>query len=181
MVPKRKRKLAAAVILAILEDEDFTIKRRFWVNDFFLNRPQLGFFAEFHGDLKAQNPDLFKNFVRMDAADFDFLLELVTPIIRKEDTKFRKAISPAERLAVTLRYLATGESFCSLRFLFRIADCTLSRIIHETCNAIYAVLKDDFLKVRETIALFFQKFDVETIVRGVISIVHFSSLQLGHQ
>ncbi|KAI0234848.1 hypothetical protein LSAT2_014765 [Lamellibrachia satsuma] len=37
----------------------------------------------------------------------DCLLELVTPIIIKEDTRLRTAISPAEQLTITLRSLAT--------------------------------------------------------------------------
>ena len=41
---------------------------------------------------------------------FQHLLSLVRPLIEKEDIKFRKAISPAERLAITLRFLATDDS-----------------------------------------------------------------------
>ena len=41
---------------------------------------------------------------------FDHLLSLVGPLISKLATRFRNPISPSERLAVTLRYLATGDS-----------------------------------------------------------------------
>jgi hypothetical protein len=36
------------------------------------------------------------------------ILEMVTPIIKRRDTLMRDSISPAERLALTLRFLATG-------------------------------------------------------------------------
>lgn len=52
----------------------------------------------------------FQNIVKISVEDFDYLLELVSPIISKNDTNFRRAVSPSKRLAVTLRYLATGEN-----------------------------------------------------------------------
>ena len=60
---------------------------------------------------------------------FDHLLGLVENSITKEDTNFRKAISAGERLAVTLRFLASGESQQSLSFAYLIGKSTLSRII----------------------------------------------------
>ena len=53
----------------------------------------------------------YRNFVRMDAASFEELLQMVAPLITYQDTTMREAIPPAERLAVTLRFLATGELF----------------------------------------------------------------------
>ena len=37
---------------------------------------------------------------------FDNLLSMVAPLIEKKDTNFCKAISPEERLTVTVRFLA---------------------------------------------------------------------------
>lgn len=71
---------------------------------------------------------------------FDHLLGLVSPLITKKDTNFREAISPAERLALTLRFLATGESQISLTFLFRMGKATVSKIISETCDALRQIL-----------------------------------------
>ena len=50
----------------------------------------------------------------MSTERFDHLLSLVTPLIFKRDTKFRKLIPSNERLALTLRFLATEESQISL-------------------------------------------------------------------
>lgn len=74
-------------------------------------------------------------------------LELVAPIITKKTTKFREPISASQRLAVTLRFLATGESYRSLQYMFRIPHNTISGIIPEVCDAIYKVLQPDYLKV----------------------------------
>lgn len=60
----------------------------------------------------------------------------------------RRPISAGERLALTLRYLSTGESFSSLQYLFRIPQPTISTIVPETCQAIYSVLHEEYMKVR---------------------------------
>ena len=44
----------------------------------------------------------------MNAHSFNELLCMVKPFISKKDTVMREAIPPGERLALTLRYLATG-------------------------------------------------------------------------
>lgn len=64
------------------------------------------------------------------------LLSLVTPLIRKNDTVMRKAISPHDGLTVTLRFLATGRSYEELKFSTIISPQALSYIIPETCEAI---------------------------------------------
>lgn len=89
-------------------------------------------------------------YFRMSPNRFQHLLGLVSPLISKKDTNMRKAITPEERLALTLRFLATGDSQQSLSFSFRIGKATLSRIIAETCDAIYEVLKDAYLSVPKT-------------------------------
>ncbi|GFO29153.1 nuclease harbi1-like protein [Plakobranchus ocellatus] len=58
----------------------------------------------------------------------------------------RTAISPHERLTATLRYLATGRSYQDLKFSACVSQPTLSKLIPETCSAIYEVLVNDYLK-----------------------------------
>ena len=73
---------------------------------------------------------------------FDHLLKLVKPIIEKKNTNLRKSMPAAERLAITL---ATGDSQQTLSFSYRLGKATMSKIISETCKAIYTVLKDPYL------------------------------------
>ncbi|XP_060771613.1 uncharacterized protein LOC132882527 [Neoarius graeffei] len=86
----------------------------------------------------------------MSVEDFTYLLERVTPHIVKKDTHLRKAISPRERLSITLRFLATGETFNSLSFQYRIGSTTVSKIVMETCTAITSVLCEEYLKTPST-------------------------------
>lgn len=70
------------------------------------------------------------------------------------DTNMRDSIPANERLAVTLRYLATGRSFEDFKFSSIISPTTISMIIIiETCEAIVVVLKD-FIQVYKTLFYF---------------------------
>lgn len=75
----------------------------------------------------STQPKLFQNFLPMTASNFDLLLNLVEPLIAKQTTFFR---NPG-RLALTLRFLATDESFKSLQYQFRIPQSTISAIVPE--------------------------------------------------
>ena len=59
-------------------------------------------------ELRLCDVSSYLNFVRMDAVTFEVLLTSVAPRITSRDTLMRQAILPGERLAITLRFLATG-------------------------------------------------------------------------
>ena len=59
---------------------------------------------------------------------FDHLLSLVHDGLVKK-FHIRKPISPEERLAVTLRYLASGDSQTSIGFLLKLGLSTVNGII----------------------------------------------------
>jgi hypothetical protein len=88
------------------------------------------------------------NFMRMEHSTFLEVLHMVTPLIQKETTVMREAVSTTERLSTTLRFLATGQSFEDLKFSTSIAPQTIGNIVMETCNAIIKVLKKN-IKVSE--------------------------------
>ncbi|XP_064077727.1 uncharacterized protein LOC135195401 [Macrobrachium nipponense] len=73
----------------------------------------------------------------MDDSTFRKLLDLVAPHIQRKDTCMRSAISPRDRLAATLRYLATGRSYEDLKFSVAVSPQALGRIIPETCKVIW--------------------------------------------
>ena len=75
----------------------------------------------------------------------EHLLSLAAPLIVKKDTNFRKAIPPVQRLMLTLRFLASGDSQISLTYLFRMGKKTVSRIISETSEVLYEVLSEMYL------------------------------------
>ena len=77
---------------------------------------------------------------------FEHLLSLVGPLISKKSTRMREPISEAERLTLTLRFLASGDDQQSLAFSFRLGRTTVSHILRETCSAIWKALGEIYLK-----------------------------------
>ncbi|XP_055910884.1 uncharacterized protein LOC129945249 [Eupeodes corollae] len=154
-----ERNVAVATILTafLLESSDEeTAKqpkkmcRRVWTKDWVARREQEGFYAKLMVELRTEEPELYRNFLRMDCKQFDHLLSLVAPHIQKQDTNMRRSISAGEGLALTLRYLATGENFRSLQYLFRIPATTISTTIPHVLDAIYKVLVDEYLQAPKT-------------------------------
>ncbi|RLU20862.1 hypothetical protein DMN91_007476 [Ooceraea biroi] len=162
MSVKLKQLIAIASLVEIVEEEEKdTIKkvrekkrRRIWTREWISqrNRELRGTINLAHIELRNEDADYFQRFFRLRHDLFDRLLELVTPYIQRQNTNMRECISPKERLSLTLRFLATGESYRSLEYSTRIPACTISRIIPETCRVIYEVLRDDYLRIPTTTA-----------------------------
>ena len=54
------------------------------------------------------------------------------------------------RLAITLRYLATRDSYKSLQYSFRVAHNTISKVVPETCEAIAQEYLEEVLSCPRT-------------------------------
>jgi predicted DNA-binding protein (UPF0251 family) len=76
-------------------------------------------------------------------ADFELLINLIRPKIVKKHTRFRAAIPVQERLAITLRFLATGDSYTRLQCLFQISKQTISETVPKICQAIVEALMEN--------------------------------------
>ncbi len=98
-------------------------------------------------DLKKEPSGKFKNFFRMSAEEFEYLLNEIGPKIWKCDTNMRKTIPVKESLAVTLWFLANGNIFTSIWYLFIMLHQPISCILPEVCKALIEVLENE-IKVR---------------------------------
>ena len=87
-------------------------------------------------ELRDEDPAAFKNFVRMEPASFQELLMRVGPRITKRTTWFREPLEPGLKLAITLRHLATGDSYRTLMYGFRVAHNTICNFVPEVCQVI---------------------------------------------
>lgn len=121
--------------------------RRFWCREWLLKRDTLSHMPLLQ-EIRENNPDDFRNYLRMEDDCFLALLNLVSPLIQRQDTRMRQAVTPEQRLVVTLRFLATGRTLEDLKFSSAISAQALGVIIPDTCDAIMTVLKKDYLKVR---------------------------------
>jgi hypothetical protein len=86
-------------------------------------------------DLQRERSGKFENFCRMSGEDFEYFLNKFGPKIKKQDTNMRQAIPVKERLAVTLRFLATGDTFTGLGYLFKISHQSISGIVHDVSGS----------------------------------------------
>ncbi|XP_022180908.1 protein ALP1-like [Myzus persicae] len=155
--------LIAAAAVIIIDQNDRkkarkSRKRRFWVRPSLKSGRAKYSVNDFMNDLILDEVDKlnleyrcgtgFRNFFRMTSSDFETLLSLIGPRITKMDTTFRKAIPVNERLAVTLRFLATGDSYHSLMYMFKISKQVISAIVPEVCDALINALQD-YIKMPE--------------------------------
>uniref|UniRef100_A0A8C5WCY3 DDE Tnp4 domain-containing protein n=1 Tax=Leptobrachium leishanense TaxID=445787 RepID=A0A8C5WCY3_9ANUR len=135
----RKSELLLLVENPYLRHRGLKPKRQFWVKPIFEKRTRLGEFHHLHDELWKDAAKFF-NYHRMSLETFTYILHVIRPSIEKS-SNFRDTISPDERLTTTLRYSATGSSFKTLGFSFRISDVTVGRIVQETCRAIWDKLQ----------------------------------------
>jgi hypothetical protein len=59
---------------------------------------------------------------------------MITPRIEKRNTTMQDAIPPSQRLSITLRYLATGNTFEDLKFTSAISPQSIDIIVMETLH-----------------------------------------------
>lgn len=133
--------VAVAIVLSLQKPRK---KRSKWCKGWYLKRKSLSH-VHLMQELRCEVDD-WRNYLRMSENLYLHLLETVTPIIQKKDTNMRKAISPHEKLSATLRFLATGSTYQSLKFSTVISAPSLCTIIPETCRSLVTVLKD-YIKV----------------------------------
>ena len=104
--------IAAAACTVVIAVESSRVgskrkKRRTWVRPLLRRRIDVGAYDLLMGELRATDTDLYSAFTRVSADDFDFLLSVVKSHITGS-SRYRPAIPPDVKLAVTLRFLATG-------------------------------------------------------------------------
>ena len=86
--------------------------------------------------------------MRMSPDQLKEILNATEPDICKQSTKMGgELIVPVKRRALRPGFLATGESFRSLLFQFRISRPAISYIVTEVCEAIPKKLGASYLKV----------------------------------
>lgn len=121
-------------------------KRRFWVRQFLKQRKQQSQYHILVEELRLYDREYFFKFLRMSPERLERLLGLVAPFITKKKCRSRETLSPAERLVVTIRYLATGDSQQSQTFNFRLGKSTVCNIVRQTCQGIWDALNVAFVK-----------------------------------
>ncbi|CAI6375964.1 unnamed protein product [Macrosiphum euphorbiae] len=107
-------------VLALLLDEEEKTKnntkqKRLWVHDVWKKRKTEGEFATLYKELVDHETKFFEYF-RMPQYSFNVLLHKIENDIKKQDTFWREAIIPRERLAVCLRYVYNFTMYMVIYF-----------------------------------------------------------------
>ena len=124
--------------------------KRFRTRPIFQKREQLGEYFNLVQELRSGDHEGFFNYFRMSPEQFDYLHEKIRPFITKSSLK-RDSICSEERLSVTIRYLASGDSPMSLSFSYRMGLTSVHRIISETSLHIWQVLfEEGFVRAPKT-------------------------------
>ena len=91
-------------------------KRQIWIRTILQARHEEGAYNLLIPKLLT-NDDQYRNYFRMSQESFSLLLSMIEPVISKQQTTFRRPLTGSERLAVTLRYLASGLLHYTVRLL----------------------------------------------------------------
>lgn len=126
----------AALAVAVRADQRRRRPRRFWVREWIGRRMDFGQYDTLIQELIRESPNQdFVAFMRMDVVMFREVCDRVGPRLEAFNQR-RPGIAPGLKLAITLRFLATGSAYRALEFDFRVAHNTIARFVPEVCRAI---------------------------------------------
>ena len=122
-------------------------ERRYWVRPWLDvgRRFQFGHYHRLLPELRHEDPASFFNFLRVQPEIFDELLGRLGPRCTKQDTRYRNAIEPGLKIAITLRHLASGDRYSSMKFDFRVPHNSMSLLVREVCKAIVDEYKEEVI------------------------------------
>ena len=111
-----------------------------WMKDYLKRRTREGQYYTLLRHLKdptsVGHAREFYNYMRMDSALFEEILNRVGPHIERQNMNYGICVSAGEQLAITLRFLATGDNYPTLQAAYRVNRSNVSKIVIQTCQAI---------------------------------------------
>ena len=101
--------------------------RRYWLKNWIARRQTFGDYHNVMRELEAENPESM----------FRELLHRIEPRITKQTINMRIPLEPGVKLAITLRYLATGSSYkTQILFIPKVAGAIVAaRVWGPDCHA----------------------------------------------
>ena len=121
-----------------------------WVRRWLLQREERGAYHNIMAELYATDIPGFTNFMRMTPEFFEMIKTRLESRLARQATNYRASISVGEKLALTIRYLATSESYTSLSCQFRVGRSTISKFLPQVCRAIHYKFTREYLRCSTT-------------------------------
>ena len=123
--------------------------REVWSRLWLQRRQIFGQYDALLQELNREDPGEYKNYLRIQPDLFQEMVERLSPYITKFDFAGR-ALEPALKIAITLRYMATGNTYRSLQYEFRVARNTICLFVPEVANAIIQEYSHQYLNCPQT-------------------------------
>ena len=145
------KEVAMVVILSELADSDDEKPTRGPTRSWIKRRKENGFFETIIRELILEDLAGFKEMFRMGYADFEKILSSIVVLISPQEIiGGHRPICAEEKLALTLRFLSTGEPFSSLSFQFRISKRAVAYIVKRVCESIVKCLLHTYMSLPGT-------------------------------
>ena len=142
-----KVEAVSCLMIAVLvdssdEEESGRGKTRKWIK----RRSSHGFYNTIIEELRCEDTNTYKEMMRMSYETCKELLHFIEPLITPQESfNGNGIIVAAERLALPIRFLATGETFRSLSYQFRISERDISYIVYQVAGAIVKELGQKYI------------------------------------
>ncbi len=101
-------------------------------------------------ELKREDVAAFTNLMRVSPQMFQEIVQRLTPKLTANQRVVRGGRPPLPvglKVAITLRFLATGDSYRSLQFAFRVANNSICKLVREVLDAIVTEMADVYIKL----------------------------------
>ena len=92
------------------------------------------------------DPMAYRNFIHMPPELYQKLEQRITAEFQRDRILMKDPVSPGVKLAVTLRHLATGDSYTTLQYAFRVDSLTIEKFVPEVCDAITRAYRDQVMQ-----------------------------------
>ena len=100
-----------------------------------------GAYVNMVNELDAEDYAGYMEMIRMDHSTFCTILRYIEDITPNELASGIKVIRAPERLVLTIRYFATGETFRSLSFQFPVSRIVISSIVVQVLKALISNMR----------------------------------------
>ena len=115
-----------------------------------LKREKKGAYNNILQELRLTDEENFRKYLQINTETFQILADRTKIKLTKKVTNMREPIPADVKLAVTLRFLATGESYNSLMYQYRVSKAALGLFVPEVCNVIIEDFQDEFIRFLTT-------------------------------
>ena len=112
--------------------------RKIWTREWLRDRTLFGAYYTLLAELRNLDISGYRNFLRMDVKSFEELLQLVAPIITRQDTNMKSTIPPGQRLALTH---SLSSEFC----------CNLYQSFVSHVTTIFEILRSYIVQARKSL------------------------------